>query len=133
MYFNVYYNCALPLFHIISSNSNTNHFFNIFLMRLISCSHWPPQTCFVTQIFFPHFLLKLPYPTNCAYINTFIPIHCPHTAVNVNAKNFFHSQELNKGMLFELHVLTAFHFDWHGTGFMDSCVFKGTYVGGEIT
>jgi hypothetical protein len=31
-------------------------------------------------------------------------------------KNFFHSQELNHGTLFELHILTALHFDWHQTG-----------------
>ena len=52
-------------------------------MRLICCSYWPPWPCFVTQTCFPHFcLLKLPYPTtNCAYINTFIPIYCLHMAI----------------------------------------------------
>jgi hypothetical protein len=59
------------------------------------------------------FLLKLPYPTcNCAYINTFIPIHCLNIAMNVDGRDFFLSEELN-GTLFEPHVLTAFHVDWH--------------------
>jgi hypothetical protein len=103
-------------------------------MRLVCCSHWPPQPCFVTQTYFPHFfLLTLAYPTcNCAYINTFIPIHCLHTAMNVDGSNFFCSQELYNGTLFEPHILTAIHFDWHWTRVMDSCGFKITYGGMEI-
>jgi len=100
-------------------------------MRLICCSHWPPRPCFITQSFFPHFLFTLPYPTNCAYINTFIPIRCLQMAMNVKGRNFFHSQELNKIMLFEVRVLTAFHFDCHWTGVMNSCGFRVTHVGGE--
>jgi hypothetical protein len=48
-------------------------------------------------------------------------------------KNFFHSQELNHGTLFELHIPTAVHFDWHRTGVMESCGFKVTYGGGETS
>jgi len=63
----------------------------------------------------PHlFLLKLPCPTcNCAYINTFISIHCLNIAMNVDGRKFFLSQELNNVTLFEPHLLTPFHFDWH--------------------
>jgi hypothetical protein len=32
---------------------------------------------------------------------------------------------INYGALFELHILTAFHFDWHQTGVMDSCGLTG--------
>ena len=112
-----------------------NHFFNAFLMRLICCSYWPPGTWFVTQTFFPHFfLLKLPYPvSHRAYFNTFIPIHCLHTSLNIDWKNIFHSQELNNGMLCELQILTAFHCDWHWTGVTDNCWFKVAYGGGEIS
>jgi hypothetical protein len=68
----------------------SKHFFNAFLMRLVCCSHWPPQSCFVPQTCFPHsFLLKLLCPrSKCAYINTFISTHCLHAAMNVNRKNF---------------------------------------------
>jgi len=41
------------------------------------CSHWLSRPCFLTQICFPNFFLKLPYPTSdCTDINIFIP----HTA-----------------------------------------------------
>jgi len=33
-----------------------------------------------------------------AYINTFIHMHCLCTAMNVDRRNFFHSQELSNGM-----------------------------------
>jgi len=36
-------------------------------------------------------------------------------------------------MLFESHFLTTFHFDWQCTGVMDSCGFKITDGGGEIS
>jgi len=63
--------------------------FNAFLMRLICWSHWPPWPCCSIQSCFPHFLLKLLYPMfNCVYINTFIPLHCLHAAMNVNGRNF---------------------------------------------
>ena len=79
-------------------------------MRIVCCSHWPTWPCPVIQTFFPHILLlKLLYPKcNCAYINTFIPIHCLNIAMNVDGRKFFLSQELNNGTLFEPHVLTAF-------------------------
>jgi len=41
----------------------------------------------------PHLLLKL-----------------PKTTTNVN---FCHSQAVSNGTMFEPHVFTAFHFDWH--------------------
>jgi hypothetical protein len=47
--------------------------------------------------------------------------------------NFFHGQECNYGMLFEPHIFTAFHLDWHRTGVVDTCGFKVMYVGGEIS
>jgi hypothetical protein len=34
-------------------------------------------------------------------------------AMNVGRRNFLRSQELGKGTLFELYILTAFHVDWH--------------------
>jgi len=86
-----------------------NHFFNMFLMRQICCSNWPPRNYFVTT-FFPHFfLLKLPYPkSNCVYINTFNPTHCLHMVMYIDGRNFYCSPELNNGMLLELPILTAF-------------------------
>jgi hypothetical protein len=54
-------------------------------------------------------------------------------AMGVHGRNSFHSQELDNGMLFELRILTAFHFDWHWTGVLDSCVFKVMYDRGEIS
>jgi hypothetical protein len=91
----------------------SNHFFNSFFMRLICCCHWPPWPCCVTQTCLPHFFsLKLPHPKS-VYISIFIPTQRLHTVMNVNGRNFFHSQELNNCTLFELHVLTAFHFDQH--------------------
>jgi hypothetical protein len=51
----------------------------------------------------------VPYPTShCPYINTFIPTHCLHTGINVDARDSFHSQ-LSDSTLLELHVLTSFH------------------------
>ena len=39
--------------------------------------------------------VKLVYPMcNCVDINTFIPIHCLHTVMNVDRRKFFCSQEL---------------------------------------
>jgi hypothetical protein len=62
----------------------------------------------------PHFLHKLLHPMfNYAYIDTFIPLHCLHAALNVNGKNFFPIEELDNGTLFEPNILTTFHFDWH--------------------
>jgi hypothetical protein len=46
---------------------------------------------------------------------------------------FFPSEELDNGTLFEPNVLTAFHFDWHWIGVMDSCGFKVMYGGGEMS
>jgi len=111
-----------------------NHFFNTLLVRLICWSHWPPWPCCSTQTCFPHFLLKLLYPVfNCVYINTFIPLHCLHVAMNVNGRNFFPSGEMDNGTLFEPNILTAFHFDWHWIGVVDSCGFKVMYGGCEIS
>ena len=65
-------------------------------IRLVYCSHWPHEPFFITQTCFPHFLPKLPYLTcNCVYINTFIPIHCLHMAMNVDGRNFLCSQEVS--------------------------------------
>ena len=93
------------------------HLLNPFLIGLVCCSCWPPQPCSVTQTCIPpHLLLKL-----------------PHTAMNVK---FCHSQAVSNGTMFEPHVphvFTAFHFDWHWTGVMDSCGFKVTCDGGEIS
>jgi len=51
--------------------------------------------------------------SNCAYTKTYIPTHYLHMTMNVDGRNFFRGQELNYGMLFELHALTVFHFNWH--------------------
>ena len=48
--------------------------------------------------------------------------------MNVKGGIFFCSQELGEGMLFELHILTAFHFNWHSTRVRHSCRFKVMYV-----
>jgi hypothetical protein len=92
---------------------------------------WPLWPCLITQICLPNcFLLKLLCPpSNCAYINTFIPIHCLHMAMNVSGRNFVCSQELENNM-FAPHILTTFRSDWHCTKVMDSCGFKVT-CGGE--
>ena len=60
----------------------------------------------------------------------------PHTLYaygdKFDRRNFFLNQEFNNGTLFEPHVLTVFHFDWHWIGVTDSYGFKVTYGGGEI-
>jgi hypothetical protein len=68
---------------------------------LIDCSHWPPKPCFVTETCFPDFfLLILPYSmSDCAYINTFSPIHFLHMVMNVNWRNFSLSTELDDDTL----------------------------------
>ena len=105
--------------------------------HLISSSNssWPLWPCLVTHSCFPHcVLLKLLFPaSDCAYINTFIPIHCLHMAMNVDGRNFVCSQELKNATLFEPHFVITFHFYWHWTGVMDSCGFKVTCVGGEMS
>jgi len=55
--------------------------------------------------------------------------------MKVGRRNFLRSQELNKGKLFDPHVLTAFHCDWQWSGVMDSCGFKVTQyqAGGEAS
>jgi hypothetical protein len=35
-------------------------------------------------------------------------------------------------MLFEPHVFTSFHLDWHWTGVVDTCGFSVMYDGGGI-
>jgi len=110
----------------------SNHFFNALLMRLTCWSHWHPWPCCITQTCFPHFLLKLLYPMfNCAYINTFIPLHCLHAAMNVNGRNFCPIEELDNDTLFEPDILTAFCFDWHWMEVMHSCGFKVMCGGGR--
>jgi len=110
-----------------------NHFFNALLMRFTCWGHWPPWTSCISQTCFPHFLLKVLYPLfNCAYINTFIPLHCLHATMNVSGRNFFPSEELDNGTLFEPNILTAFHFDWHWIEVTDNCGLKVMYGGGEI-
>ena len=106
----------------------------MFLMRQICCSNWPPRNYFVTTCFPHFFLLKLPYPkSNCVYINTLNPTHCLHMAMYIDGRNFYCSPELNNGMLLELPILTAFHFNWNGTGIIDNCGFRVTYDGGQIS
>jgi hypothetical protein len=61
------------------------------------------------------------------------PAHCLHTVINVNGKNFFCNQGLNNGTFFEPHILTAFHFDWHRTGLLESYGFIVTCGGWEIS
>jgi hypothetical protein len=53
--------------------------------------------------------------------------------VNIDGRNFFHNQAVDNGTLFELHILTAFHFDWHCSGVMNNSGFKVMYDGGEIS
>jgi hypothetical protein len=38
-----------------------------------------------------------------------------------------------KSTLFELHILTTFHFDWHCSGVTDNSGFKVMYDGGKIS
>ena len=96
---------------------------------------WPLWPCLVTHSCFPHcFLLKLLYPaSNCAYSNTFIPIHCLQKVMNVDVRNFIDSQELKNTTLFETHFVITFHFDLCWTGVMDSCGFKVTCGGEELS
>jgi hypothetical protein len=99
----------------------------------VAVTETPPQEIVLSHKLPLFFLLKLPYPkTHCAYINTFIPIHCLHAGLNVNWKNIFHGQEHNNSMLCELHILTAFHCDWQYTGVMDNCWFRVAFSGWEI-
>ena len=51
--------------------------------------------------------------------------------MNDDKKNFFKSQELNHGTMFEPHILTVFHFDLRQTGVMDSCGLQVMYGDGE--
>lgn len=46
---------------------------------------------------------------------------------------FFSSQKLDNGKLFEPFVPTAFHFNWHWNGILDSCGFRVMYVGWEVS
>jgi hypothetical protein len=111
----------------------STHFFDMFLMRL-SCHHWPPWPCFPHKLASPISCLNC--STQCLTVLTSIhlsPAHCLHTAMNVNGKNFFCSQGLNNSTFFEPHNLTAFHFDWHETGLLESYGFKVTYSGWEIS
>jgi hypothetical protein len=47
-------------------------------------------------------------------------LNCLHTTVNVDGRDVFHNQALGNSTLFEPHVLTTFHFDWHCTGVMNN-------------
>ena len=69
------------------------------------------QTCFPPSCWNCH----------CAYIDTFIPIHLAR-GDECWWEEFFRSQELDSGTLFELHFLIAFHFDWHWTRVMVAVV-----------
>jgi len=91
----------------------STHFFIMFLMRL-SCLNCNTQHLTVLM-------------------STHLSIYPQHTAVNVNGKNFFCSQELNNSTFFEPHILTALYFDWHRTGLLESYWFKVMYGGWEIT
>ena len=69
-----------------------------FLQRVLqethlSRSHSLLRPCIVTYICFLHFFfLKLPYLTsNCAYISTFIPTYCLHTAMSGDGRQFVFS------------------------------------------
>jgi hypothetical protein len=44
------FKCNVFLF---DSTTFSNYFFNVFLMRLVCCSHWPTWPCSVIQTFFP--------------------------------------------------------------------------------
>jgi len=59
------------------------------------------------------YVLDTWFVSRIQYINTFIPIHCLHTAMNVEGRNFLYNKELGNSTVFEPHNLTAFHFDWH--------------------
>jgi len=75
---------------------------------------------------------KLLYPTsNCAYINTFIPIHCVHAVIKVDHRRIFHGQKLYHGTVNCMSSQPS-NFHWRWTRVMDSCGFKDTYIGGEI-
>ena len=67
-----------------------NQFFNAILMKLITCSHRPSTSCFVTQICLPQFsTFEPPYPASyCSHINTLITINGLHSSVNFNWRKF---------------------------------------------
>jgi len=69
-----------------------DQFFSMILMKLITCSHRPSTSCFVTQICLPQFsIFELPYSVSyCIHINTLITINGLHSSVNFNWRKFFH-------------------------------------------
>jgi hypothetical protein len=72
--FNIHLQLCITILPLVASNFNT-------LLQPLKkflipscCSHWISQPCFLTQIWFPNILLKLPYlMSDCAAINTFSP------------------------------------------------------------
>ena len=67
-----------------------NQFFNAILMKMITCSHRPSTSCFVTQICLPQFsIFEPPYPASyCTHIDILITINGLHSPVNFNWRNF---------------------------------------------
>ena len=94
-------------------------------MKLMTCSHMPSTSCFVTEICLPHFsIFELPYPAS--YINTLITINDLHSSVYFNWRNFFCGQEFNNSTMFEPNVWKLPF--WYAMG--EAC--KHVCVQGEV-
>jgi hypothetical protein len=87
----------------------SNHCFNMLLMRLICLQPLASLTLLFHTILLPPFLAWTVVPNITVLTASHIPMYCLHSGMNVNGRNFFCSQELNNGMLFEPLFLMAFH------------------------
>jgi len=76
---------------IFLQNHRIYKILNAILIKLITCSHRPSTSCFVTQICFPQFSIFEPpcSASYCTHINTLITINSLHSSVNFNWRNFF--------------------------------------------
>jgi len=107
---------------------------SVHLMKLITCSLRPSNSCFVTQICLPQFSIFEPsYPSSyCTHINRMITIKGLHSSVNFNLRNFFRGYKFNNSTLFEPNVWKLFHFDVNWVRTVSICVFKVKYDEREI-
>ena len=113
----------------------------IFSITFSTCSKWDSS---VAVTGFPDLSLShklassTPFCLNChsQCLTVLTSTHLSHTLPAIwwwmSMAGIFYSQKLNNSTLFELHVLIAYHFDWHWSRVMDSCGFKVTYGGGKI-
>lgn len=108
----------------------SNHFFNVLLMRLVCCSQGLPDLGLSHKILPPTSYLNC-HTHSLTVLTTTRLSPCSACMWNwMSIGGTFSGYELRNSMLFELHIPTAFHFNWHWTRVIDSCEFKTCMVGG---